>query len=246
MTRWIIAVTGLMLALAGCESKTPPPTPPQQPAPHPPQRAAAPAEPAAPSQPTTGPSADDVAAVKSLIQDQSPAAPAQAPRAPAVRPPAASGAEVKFETPEGWHAEAPRSPMRKAQFTLPRAEGDEEDGELVVFYFGVGEGGGVAENLARWRGQFTTKDGAPVGEDAITTEKFEADGMPVSVMDVTGRFAPGPMPGMPAVGPREDYRMIAGIVESPAGAWFVKATGPAATMEKHAASIREYLKSAHR
>ena len=47
-----------------------------------------------------------------------------------------------FDPPAEWLQETVSSPMRLAQFALPRAEGDVEDAELVVFYFG-GSGGTV-------------------------------------------------------------------------------------------------------
>ena len=43
----------------------------------------------------------------------------------------------------------PNKPMRKAQYTLPRAEGDGEDATLIVHYFG-GQGGSREVNLERW------------------------------------------------------------------------------------------------
>ena len=38
-----------------------------------------------------------------------------------------------FDPPAEWLQETVSSPMRLAQFTLPRVEGDVEDAELVVF-----------------------------------------------------------------------------------------------------------------
>jgi hypothetical protein len=194
-----------------------------------------------------------------MVADKAPPTPAPAAAPSKPKAPDASGAaalppghppvpglttELKFDAPADWKSQPPRSGMRKAQYVLPRAGADSEDGELVVYYFGPGEGGGVADNLNRWRGQFTTADGGPVGDDAVSQETFEAHGMRVTWMDVKGRFAPGPMPGMPATGPRDDYRMFAAIIETPTGPWFIKATGPLATMEQHAAGVRAFTASA--
>src|SRR5215468_7200472 len=54
---------------------------------------------------------------------------------------------LTISVPAGWVEQAPTSSMRKAQFLLPRAPGDQADGELVVFYFGPGQGGSVEANI---------------------------------------------------------------------------------------------------
>ena len=55
--------------------------------------------------------------------------------------------------------------MRVAEFVVPKASGDREDGELIVYYFG-GTGGRVEANLQRWTSQFQ-----PASEPVRTTAK---------------------------------------------------------------------------
>ena len=69
--------------------------------------------------------------------------------------------------------------MRKAQYRLPRVEGDPEDAELVVFYF-QGSGGAPQANIDRWIGQFTRPDGSPIGDAARTTNR-QANGLPLTI-----------------------------------------------------------------
>jgi hypothetical protein len=152
--------------------------------------------------------------------------------------------ELKFEPPATWKPEQPRSPMRKAQFVLPRAEGDSEDGELVVFYFGPGEGGGVEDNLMRWHGMFKTAEGQPLPPETLQREQFEANGLKVTLMDTAGRYAPSAMPGMPATGPKDNYRMLAAVVETPGGPWFFRAVGPQATMTAQRDAFKQFLMTA--
>lgn len=159
-------------------------------------------------------------------------------------PAAPSPTDLKYESPADWKPQPPASSMRKAQFILPRADGDAEDAELIVFYFGKGEGGSVAENLARWRGMLTKPDGSPIADSDAGHETFEANGMKVTLLDVRGRYAPSAMPGMAKVAPREDYRMLAAVVETPNGPWFFKAVGPAGTIVKHREAMITMLKSA--
>jgi hypothetical protein len=68
---------------------------------------------------------------------------------------------LRYQVPEGWTTEQPRSSMRQAQFSLPRAAGDGEDAEAVIFFFGRGQGGSVTANLERWAGQMQVADGRP-------------------------------------------------------------------------------------
>ena len=44
-------------------------------------------------------------------------------------------AGLTFATPDGWRQSPGASSMRVAEFTLPRADGDAEDAQLVVYYY---------------------------------------------------------------------------------------------------------------
>ncbi len=240
-TTLTLAILAATLVTA-CEQSPPPPPP------KPAAEAAAPA--AAPK--------EDVAAIQSMLQGKGSATMAPGAELPpghppvpgmgssaVAAPPSDAKAELQYEPPADWKAVPPASALRKAQYALPRAEGDDEDGELIVFFFGRGEGGSVENNIARWRGQFTKPDGEPLGPEAGVTEIFDAEsGLKVTLLDVSGRFAPGAMPGAPVVGPRDNYRMFAAVVETPGGPWFFKATGPASTMEKHRDALKALLAGA--
>ena len=63
----------------------------------------------------------------------------------------------------------------------------------MIFYFG-GEGGTIAANLDRWISQMEQPDGRPSHEVAISTT-FEANGLPVTVLDVPGTFVAPVRPG---------------------------------------------------
>ncbi len=133
--------------------------------------------------------------------------------------------------PEGWTNHPPSTPMRKAEFTFPASAGDPEGGELSVTTFGAGQGGTVEANLERWINQFGQPDGR-ASKDVAVIERLNADGMNVTFLDVAGTFLPPKMPGMPQASssPRNDWRMLAAIVETPDGMFFFKATGPKKTM----------------
>lgn len=221
---WLLSAAALGLATwTGCEKKATPP----------------PAKPPAGAAPGGPVSESDRAALRSFVNDAAGGG-APAPGVPAATP------DLKFDAPAEWRAQPPSSAMRRAQYALPRAAGDSEDGELVVFFFGAGEGGNVQDNLARWKGQFTTADAKPLPPEASKTDMLEANGMKVTLLDVSGRYAPSPMGGAPATAPRDSYRMFAAVIEAPGGSWFVRSTGPAATMAQHQAAIRAFVTSARR
>lgn len=161
-------------------------------------------------------------------------------------PPHAGASDIKYTPPPAWKEVPPATQMRKAQFVLPKTEGDPEDGQLVVFYFGQGLGGAVESNIERWKGMFTTPDGKPVADDAMKRESTLVNSMQTTLVDVTGRYTdqmgrpnqPGPT--------SQDFRMLAAIVETPEGPWFFKAVGPAATMASHASAFQEFVRGVHR
>ena|ERR1051326_7417210 len=61
-------------------------------------------------------------------------------------------ATLTFTPPAGWRSSNPSSSMRLAGFTLPRASGDADDAQLVVYYVG-GFGRTVDTNMTRWIAQ---------------------------------------------------------------------------------------------
>ncbi len=144
---------------------------------------------------------------------------------------------LKAAMPAEWVEQTPSSGMRKAQFALPKAEGDGEDGELAVFYFGLGQGGSVEANIDRWIGQISQSDGSP-SKDKAKTSKREISGMSVTLVDVSGTYSAGMMSNAP---PRQGYRMLAAVVETPEGPWFFKLTGPEKTIGKWAASFDQFV-----
>lgn len=200
--------------------------------------------------PTDQPSNQEQAALDSFVDSKTPGRRTAAPPSatagtaalPAGHPPVGGvSTDLKFDAPTSWKSQPPTSSMRKAQYILPRVEGDNADGELVVFYFGPGQGGDVQSNLARWRSQFTTADGQPLPDSAVVVEPFESHGLKVTLIDLAGRFAPAPMPGMPATAPQDDYRMLGAVVETSSGPWFFKAVGPTATMVHHREDFKRFL-----
>jgi len=201
---------------------------------------------AATTQPTTAPAAADLSSLKEYLQDTLTPTAAELPadHPPLNRQPARRGAELHYDVPEQWTAQAPSSTLRQAQYLLPRAEGDAEDGELAVYYFGPNQGGSVRENIARWRGMFVGSDGQPLPDDAVTQETWEIRGLAVTIVDMQGGYRASLLPGVaPAAEEKEDYRLLAAIVETPQGPWFFKAVGPAQTVAEQRPAFLALLRS---
>jgi hypothetical protein len=113
--------------------------------------------------------------------------------------------------------------MRAAEYLVPRAAGDGEDGECFVITFGPGQGGGVDENIERW-----VKQLQPTTSGVDRTSR-SVNGMKVTRVEVAGTYTPMQMPGMPSATARSGYRLVGDIVEAPSGLWFFKLTAPDAT-----------------
>ena len=72
---------------------------------------------------------------------------------------------LKSRTPGTW-IEVPSKGMRYKQFRLPAAGGDKGEAELIIFYFGPGQGGGAEENIKRWKGFFEPPQGKQIDDMA--------------------------------------------------------------------------------
>lgn len=152
------------------------------------------------------------------------------PKAESAKPaavPSGSGSEglqIKWQVPEGWRSEKPKSAVRKATYGVPRVKGDKEDAEVSVFYFGPGQGGSIDANAVRWIGQFSgVKDGDTKRSDR------EANGVRQHLVEVVkGTYGSG-MPG--DTGTKENFGMVAAIVEAPSGTYFFKMIGPSETVQ---------------
>ena len=153
------------------------------------------------------------------------------------------GAPLQFGAPPDWAPEETTSAMRKAQYRLPHAEGDEEDGQLVVYFFGGGGGGTLEANLERWASQFEQPDGTASKERLEVTHRDVA-GMAVTEASLTGTYVAETAPGSGVRVNEPGWRMLAAIVESDHGPYYVKLVGPEKTVGRWEDAFRRYVSSA--
>ena len=160
----------------------------------------------------------------------------------------AGGTEVtldslKSTTPAAWKAVPGKMPFRLYTFTLPKAEGDDKDAQLVITSFGKGGGGGYKENLVRWQGMFLPPKGKAI-EDVTKTEKFKVGAVEVTVVDIEGTFKDKFPPFDPAAKTtlRPEWRRINVIFASEDGPYFMYIIGPQKTVASHKDSFEKWLK----
>jgi len=143
--------------------------------------------------------------------------------------------EFVFDAPEPWADVTSGRPMRAAELKYD-VEG-EEDPVAIFFFFGPGQGGGVQDNIDRWKGMF---EGGPKAEEQIELDK----GVILLVLTGTylessgGPFAPGPKT------PKADHRMLAAILPSEQGSVYVRMTAPAAVVDTVRPAFEALIKSA--
>ncbi|MEO8197309.1 MAG: hypothetical protein ABI689_11355 [Thermoanaerobaculia bacterium] len=142
-----------------------------------------------------------------------------------------------FAVPAGWRREQPSSGMRLAQAAVP---GDAGPGELAVFHFGAGKGGGVESNFARWLGQIEQPAGAKPERGELAAAGFK-----ISWIDAHGTLLPSTMGSGPTT-PQAGFRLLGAVVEGEGGPWFFKVTGPEATLEKQRAAFFGLLRGVRR
>jgi hypothetical protein len=149
--------------------------------------------------------------------------------------PGGKSAQIDFDLPQGWTAETPKSGMRLAQASI---RGPAGPGEMAVFFFGTGDGGGVEANIQRWTDQVEAGAGTPKPERGT----LESHGLKVSWVDVHGTLKPSSM-GMGPSTPVPDARLYGAVVEGPGGPWFFKVTGPDKTLGPQRDAFFSMMKS---
>ena len=150
-------------------------------------------------------------------------------------------ATLSYNIPQGWQKQSVASPMRVAEFALPRADGDGEDAQLVLYYFG-GSGGSVDANLQRWVSQMQQPDGRPSNAVA-KKETRTVNSLALTLLDVSGTYVAETTPGSSDRHNKPNFRLRAGVVETPGGPYFIKLTGPAKTVAKWERAFEQFVAS---
>lgn len=149
---------------------------------------------------------------------------------------------LKSRAPAAWKDEEPPEKyraMRLKQFRVPKEEGDAQDAEVVINFFGKGGGGGLEANLGRWKGMIKPPAGKSADE-AFKVEKLKVGDVDVTLLDAEGTYLGAPFE---KAQPKSDYRMVRVYFDSKNGPYFISLTGPAKTVGKQKAAFVEWLKN---
>ncbi len=145
--------------------------------------------------------------------------------------------EFIFTFSKPWVRQQVVSAMRAGQFTYDHEDENLADVELVIFFFGAGQGGGTQANIDRWVGQF---EGTPESK----TEEKEMGGKKVILLTAKGTYLEsmgGPFSGNKT--PKSDYTMLAAILPSDQGDVFLKLTGPTKSVEAMGDAFLKFTES---
>ena len=114
--------------------------------------------------------------------------------------------DITLNVPTTWKQSPASNNLRTAQFAIPKVEGDRDDAELVVYFFG-GAGGGVNANLERWSGQFQP------GGKKQKIYKGESKQGEYYLLDITGVYnKPIGPPINRQTNPTPGYQMLAVVL----------------------------------
>ncbi len=145
--------------------------------------------------------------------------------------------EFIFKYAKPWVSQEVTSSMRAGQLVYKQKSQYLEDVEMVIYFFGEGQGGGIEANINRWVGQF---QGTP--EKKI--EKKTLGDREVTFLAASGTYmqsSGGPFSGNKTAKP--DSMMLAAILPSSKGAVFLKLTGPKKSVEAMKAAFDEFAAS---
>ncbi len=131
--------------------------------------------------------------------------------------------KITLEASGTWKANKPRFNIVDYEFEAPGENPDDTPARVTV----MGAGGDVKSNIERWKGQF--QDAAR----KLTTKELVVADQQVHLVDISGTYLDrpaGPMMRGSAT-PRENYRVLAAILSTTRGRYYVKMYGPRDTVE---------------
>jgi hypothetical protein len=149
---------------------------------------------------------------------------------------------LQSRTPADWTSKESTSKFRIKEFRLPAAKEDSTDADLTIFFFGVGSGGSVDDNIKRWKTMLVPPEGKTI-EDVSKLENKKINGVDVAYFEIAGsyKFKERPFDQKEQPQLRPNYRMIDVIMETKNGPYFIRLVGPAATVEHHKKAFDGWL-----
>jgi hypothetical protein len=144
-------------------------------------------------------------------------------------------AGLKLQVPDGWRSEPPGSSMRVAQAAVPGAGGE---GQLTVFHFGAGGGGGVDANIDRWLSQVVLEAGAKPHRETFDSPPFK-----IHFVDASGTVTASRVGSFPSTD-QPGWRLFGAVIEGEGGPWYLRLVGPGTTLAAQREAFLMMLRSA--
>ncbi|MGE0158607.1 MAG: hypothetical protein AB7T31_04290 [Gemmatimonadales bacterium] len=127
--------------------------------------------------------------------------------------------DYEATVPASFVSRPASSSMRLAEWTVPRT--DQTSAEVIVYYFGEGQGGSAEANIVRWSSQFTGPEGGAVMPRVGT---LDGTAFTTTVAELEGSYARAVGMGGAATA-EPDQALIAAVVETPRGNLFLQLFG---------------------
>jgi len=154
---------------------------------------------------------------------------------------------LMFDASPSWKIETSDHPSRLLQFRIRSQDKSADDARLMVWRIpGPREGGNefaVQKALDQWCAQIIGSDGGSTAELAAYAD-YRINGMPMRLIDISGRYVGETSPGSGVRFDKPGYRMIGAYINAPQGDYLVKMIGPSAVVAKHAGEFGRFLRSA--
>ena len=158
-------------------------------------------------------------------------------------PHGATPAAVKFTAPDNW-VSLPKRPMTVSIYGLPRTGSDAEDAQIAVSTLAMIPPWDM--NVGRWCAQFELPEGKTC-DDIAKQRTLEGTKHPTRLVDITGTYKGQSMSmdhGSGDGGGKTDQRMITAEIQVGGAPWYVKLTGPAATVAHYEEAFLKFVKEA--
>ncbi len=146
--------------------------------------------------------------------------------------------DYKATVPAGWVTAPATSSMRLTQYVIP-GPGGSVAAEVVVYFFGKGQGGNIEANLTRWKAQFSMPDGSAPYEKVV---RDSSGAFPVAIAEYRGTYARGIGAG-DAAGAKAGQSLIAVIAETPRGTLFFQLFGATAAVSRQRDALVGFARS---
>jgi hypothetical protein len=147
--------------------------------------------------------------------------------------------EYEAMVPGSFVARPVTSSMRIAEWSVARTDGT--SAEVIVYYFGDGQGGSAEANIARWSSQFTSPEG---GEVTPRVGTLDGTAFLTTVAEYEGTYARSVGPAVGGAAAAEpDQGRVAPVVGSPRGKLILQLLGDRAAVGETPADFREMVGS---